>query len=38
MNLSVELSDENIDELNAFLGRVKGGVSTAESFQASVAE
>jgi uncharacterized protein len=25
MNLSVELSDAEIDELNAFLGRVKGG-------------
>jgi uncharacterized protein len=25
MNLSMELSDANIDELNAFLGRVKGG-------------
>ncbi len=25
MNLSMELSDAEIDELNAFLGRVKGG-------------
>ena len=25
MNLSVELSDAEIDEVNAFLGRVKGG-------------
>ena len=32
MNLSVELSDEDIDKLNAFLGRVKGGaIQNAEA-------